>query len=316
MSDSCLVASDDLDANAFRVERAPVAPDLSLAFVHEGIGGTPLLLIHGYPETKRIWWRNIRFLADAGFEVIAPDLRGFGDSDLATDGFYDIAAFSIDLHALVHDVLGHERCVVAGGDVGGPVLYDLSLRYPGFVTRQCYFNTLAPSLDERYAAAGIPLDVPQSERTTADYFRRQATDADSLLAELDTPQRRRAYIADMYGHRLWAGMGAFTAAEIDFMTEPFEDPQKLRASWGVYEGAFGHRELSELPRLFETNPVPTLVLYGPEDNVVPRTFPDRCAVAFTECIGPFWVPGAGHFVQWEAAGVLNRALTAFLLPHD
>ena len=76
-----------------------------------GAGGFPLLLLHGWPETKRIWWRNIEPLAAAGFEVIVPDLRGFGDSGLAPDGFYDPAAHARDLHALVHDVLGHERCV-------------------------------------------------------------------------------------------------------------------------------------------------------------------------------------------------------------
>ena len=57
--------------------------------------------------------------------------------------------------------------------------------------------------------------------------------------------------------------------------------------------------------------MPTLALYGPEDHVVWRNFPDKCAVAFTECIGPFVVPGAGHFLQWEQAEVLNRALIHF-----
>jgi pimeloyl-ACP methyl ester carboxylesterase len=56
--------------------------------------------------------------------VIAPDFRGHGDSSLAPDGFYDIAAFSIDCYTLVHDVLGHEHAAVAGGDVGGVVLFD------------------------------------------------------------------------------------------------------------------------------------------------------------------------------------------------
>ena len=116
--------------------------------------------MHGYPETKRIWWRNIMPLADAGFEVIAPDLRGHGESSLAPDGFYDIAAFSKDLYALVHDVLGHEHCFVAGGDVGGPVVYDLSLRYPGFVPKLCFFNTVTPILAAEYEAAGIPPDAP------------------------------------------------------------------------------------------------------------------------------------------------------------
>ena len=40
-----------------------------------GVGGYPLLLVHGYPETKRIWWRNVRPLAEAGYEVVVPDLR-------------------------------------------------------------------------------------------------------------------------------------------------------------------------------------------------------------------------------------------------
>ena len=72
-------------------------------------------------------------LAAAGFEVIAPDLRGFGDSSLAADGYYDVSAYSLDLHALVHDVLGHDRVVVVGGDLGGVVCYDLALRYPDLV---------------------------------------------------------------------------------------------------------------------------------------------------------------------------------------
>jgi pimeloyl-ACP methyl ester carboxylesterase len=300
-----------LDSGAFTVRRAAVRDGLELAFVHEGAGGFPVLLVHGYPETKRIWWRNIGPLAAAGFEVIAPDLRGHGDSDLAPDDFYDIAAFYTDLYALVHDVLGHGRCVAVGGDVGGPVVYDLSLRYPGFVDRMCYFNTLPPSLDELYAEAGIPPDGPHHERPTADYFVRQGADADDLLAELDNPARRRAYIADMYGHRLWAAPGSFTRDEIDFMTEPYADADRLRASWGVYEGATGKRAPSDIPRLFEPNPTPALVLYGAADNVVPRSFPDRCAVAFTECIGPFSLPNAGHFVQWEAAGILNRSLRWF-----
>jgi pimeloyl-ACP methyl ester carboxylesterase len=96
------------------------------------------------------------------------------------------------------------------------------------------------------------------------------------------------------------------------MTEPFADAAHLRAGWGAYEVACGARELSELPRLFERSDVPTLVLYGPDDHVVWPNFPAKCAVAFTDCIGPFVVPGAGHFLQWERAEVLNNALRYFL----
>ena len=296
----------------FAVEHAPVADGLQLAYVREGEGGYPLLLVHGYPETKRIWWRNIGPLADAGFEVIVPDLRGYGDSGLAPDGFYDPAAFAHDLYRLVHDVLGHDACATAGGDLGGVVIQDLSLRFPGFVSRQCIFNTITPELGDAYREAGIAPDPDRSMRPTADYFLRQGRDADALLTELDTPARRRAYIADFYGHRLWAAPGTFTPDDVDFMTEPFADADHLRASWGAYEVACGARGLSEAPRLFERSDVPTLVLYGPDDHVVWPNFPEKCAVAFTDCIGPFVVPGAGHFLQWERAGVLNNALRYFL----
>jgi pimeloyl-ACP methyl ester carboxylesterase len=68
---------------AFTIHRREVPPTdgrdgLSLAFVHEGVGGYPVVLLHDYPETKRIWWRNIGVLAEAGYEVMALDLRGYG----------------------------------------------------------------------------------------------------------------------------------------------------------------------------------------------------------------------------------------------
>ncbi|HSO95212.1 MAG TPA: alpha/beta hydrolase [Acidimicrobiia bacterium] len=297
-----------LDPSRFTVRREAVRNGVRLAFVHEGVGGYPILLIHGYPETKRIWWRNVASLAAAGFEVIAPDLRGVGDSDLAADGFYDIAAYSMDLYALVHDVLGHEQCVIVGGDVGGVVLCDLVGRYPGFAVRLAFFDTIVPLRGELFDAAGIPPEPARDMRPTADYFVRQGRDADALLAELDTADRRRAWVADMYGHRLWASPGQFSPADIEFMTEPFTDAARLRASWGVYETAFGARPMEDAPRVGDPISIPTLALYGADDHVVDASFPDRCRVAFTECIGPFVLRGCGHFVQWEAADTLNTTL--------
>jgi pimeloyl-ACP methyl ester carboxylesterase len=297
--------------DAFALERAEVAPGLSVGYVRAGQGGYPLLLIHGYPETMRIWWRNIQPLADAGFEVIVPDLRGFGTSDLAEDGFYDPAAYAKDMHALVHGVLGHEHCVTAGGDLGGVVLYDLGLRFPGFVERQVFFNSIPGYLDEAYTAAGIPPDGDRYRRATADYFLRQGTDADGLCAELDTPERRRAYISDFYGHRLWGRADAFEPDDVAFMTEPFADADHLRAAMSVYEVTFGNRAISDTPRIFETSPIPTVVLWGPEDHVVPDTFTRKCEVSFDECVGPFVVERAGHFLQWERADVFNATVRWF-----
>lgn len=307
--------SPDLDPARHAVRRAPVRDGVELAYVHArppgGVTGVPLLLVHGWPETMRIWWRNIDELAAAGFEVIAPDLRGFGASAVAADGHCDLAAHAHDLHALVGEVLGHERCVASGGDLGSGVIIDLGLRFPGFVERQVLFNGILPILPEAYAAAGIDPKPSAEVRAAADYFARQGRDADALAAELATPGERRRYVEQFYGSRLWATPGAFPREAAAFMAEPFEDAAKLRASFGNYESALGSIPLSEPPRFFEPSPVPTLALYGPDDHVMFRDWCERCEVAFPDLVGPFVVPRAGHFLQWERATLLNRTIVTF-----
>jgi pimeloyl-ACP methyl ester carboxylesterase len=289
----------------FEAKRTEVR-GVELAYLRENAGGFPLLLLHGWPETMRIWWRNVEPLAAAGFEVIVPDLRGFGESGLAPDGHYDIATQSRDMEALLTG-LGHDRCVACGGDFGGVIAQDLSLRFDGLVERLVLFNTIPPVLPDG------PREVPREVRMAADYFIRQGTDADGLAAELDSPDKRRRYVAQMYGPRFWAAPGAFSPADVDFMTEPFGDADRFRSSLAIYEYAVRAREWSEPPRLREPNPTPTLIMYGPEDHVIPRDFPQRMEAAFPERIGPFLVQRAGHFLQWERADVLNPALHHFCL---
>jgi pimeloyl-ACP methyl ester carboxylesterase len=79
----------------------------------------------------------------------------------------------------------------------------------------------------------------------------------------------------------------------------------------VYEIGYGKRPLSEVPVLAQRNPVPTLILYGPEDRVVTRHFPARMAVAFPNHAGPFEIAGSGHFVSWEQPDALHEHLRAF-----
>jgi len=286
---------------SLRIHRAE-ARGLELAYFQEGAGGLPLVLLHGWPETKRIWWRNVAPLAAAGFEVIAPDLRGFGDSAPAPDDAYDAVTHARDVEALVRGMLGHRRCVVCAGDLGGVIAQDLSLRFEGFVERLILFNTIAPLLP------GAPSPLTPEVRMAGDYFKRQSRDADRLAAELDTPELRRGYVAEMYGPRFWAAPGTFDPESIDFMTAPFADAGAFRASIANYEYYGGPRVAAEPPRIFEPNPTSALILYGPEDHVIPRDFCARMEASFPERVGPFLVPGAGHFLQWEAAGVVNQAV--------
>lgn len=297
--------ADDLRPDRFRVEYASPR-GFRQAFVREGTGGTPLLLVHGWPETKRIWWRNIKVLAAAGFEVIAPDLRGFGDSEIGPDGFHDVPSHAKDLYALVHDHLGHERIVAAAGDLGGPVIQDLSLRYPGFIERMVLFNSPLPF--DAGKMAGMRTRPP---RESSDYFVRQGREPDALAAELATAGERRRYIATFYTSRFWAHPGAFEPEAVDFMTEPFADGTKLRASFGAYESTFNAAARSGPSAMASPNPTPTMILFGPSDHVLYPDFDRMAAVVFPDHVGPFLLRDCGHFVQWEAAHALNSAIIAW-----
>ena len=301
------MTAPDLDPSAFPVAEVTVR-GFRQVLTHDGGGGVPLLLVHGWPETRRIWWRVVRPLVEAGFEVIAPDLRGFGDSDVGPDGFHDVPSHSRDLHALCTS-LGHERVVAVGGDLGGPVVSDLALRFPGFVDRLVLFNAPLPFDKERMAGMATRPPVESS-----DYFLRQGTDADALAAELATPEQRRRYIATFYTSRFWAHPGGFTAAggaDVDFHTQPFADGAKLRASFGAYESVFSEAARSE-PSILRRDPdTPACLLHGSSDHVIYPDFDRMAATVFPRHVGPFRLRDCGHFVQWEAAGPLVGAVRAF-----
>ena len=299
-------------ADAFAVHHATVADGVDIAYVREGVGGVPLVLLHGYPETKRIWWRNIRPLADAGFDVIVPDLRGAGDSGLPRDDAHDVVLYARDVHTLVSEHLGLDSYTVAAGDVGGVVSTEMVHRFPGFVDQLCVFNTVPP-FTERYAESGIDYRSFSAIRDGqgADYRELQGIRPDLLAGMLANDDARRQWVAAMYTSRLWASPGSFTRADVDFMTEPFADEARLRAGWAIYQLA-GARKSVE-PALTGTVEVPTLVLYGPDDHAVHADWLTFAEVAYPNRIGPLVVPGAGHFLQWERADIFNALLPAVFL---
>jgi pimeloyl-ACP methyl ester carboxylesterase len=226
---------------------------------------------------------------------------------------YDLAAWSRDVYLLVHDVLGHERCGVVSGDLGGAIAVDLLHRFPGFVEKLVYFNTVPPFVFDDFVAAGIDVASIRAlgDGPTADYRYLQGITPDELAAELDTVAKRRRYIGGMYGHRLWASPGTFTAADVDFMTEPFSTEERLRAGWACYQLMHGKRPVSEPPIVDRKVDIPTLILYGPDDHVVGPDFLPTCEVAFSDRTGPVVLPGAGHFLQWERADLFNPLVIAY-----
>jgi pimeloyl-ACP methyl ester carboxylesterase len=89
--------------------------------------GQPLLLAHGWPELAYSWKNQIQILADAGYRVIVPDLRGFGGSDCPTNkDAYTMDTLVADLTGLL-DTLGHESAVFIGHDWGGIIIWHAAM---------------------------------------------------------------------------------------------------------------------------------------------------------------------------------------------
>jgi len=96
----------------------------------QGGAHPPILLIHGWPEIAYSWRNQIHALAQAGFRVIAIDLKGFGRSEAPTDkSLYDIVHLTSDLAALL-DALEIERAIFCGHDWGGAIVWGMGQWQP------------------------------------------------------------------------------------------------------------------------------------------------------------------------------------------
>src|SRR4051794_41690099 len=102
--------------------------DVRLHYVTAG-DGFPVVLLHGWPQSWYEWRHVIPGLTDAGFRVIAPDLRGLGESSRPADG-YDKKTVGNDVWRLVHDVLGLSAFHLVGHDWGGPTAFAVAAAHP------------------------------------------------------------------------------------------------------------------------------------------------------------------------------------------
>lgn len=130
----------------FEYRRVAVADGVSLN-VAVGGSGTPVVLLHGFPQTH-LMWRHVAADLAADHTVICPDLRGYGDSDKpAEDGpaTYSKRTMAADVVALTA-ALGHDRFALAGHDRGALVAVRAGLDHPGVVTHLAALDVL-PTLD-------------------------------------------------------------------------------------------------------------------------------------------------------------------------
>jgi len=115
--------------------------DVRLHYVTAG-QGPAVVLIHGWPQTWYMW-REVMPALSARYRVIAPDLRGLGDSSRPVGG-YDKKTLAQDIWRLAHDVLGERRLFVVGHDWGGPVAYALAAQHRDAVRRVAIFDVPVP----------------------------------------------------------------------------------------------------------------------------------------------------------------------------
>ncbi|QDL91820.1 alpha/beta hydrolase [Paroceanicella profunda] len=136
-------ASPFLDGFALRDFRPDDGPRIRFAIAGQG---KPLLLLHGHPQTH-VTWRKVAPALARDFTVIAPDLRGYGDSEKPGGGPAHIAyskrEMARDPLALM-TALGHPRFAVAGHDRGGRVAHRLALDHPDAVARMALLD-IAPT---------------------------------------------------------------------------------------------------------------------------------------------------------------------------
>jgi pimeloyl-ACP methyl ester carboxylesterase len=132
--------------NGFDYQRVNVAEDVALN-VAVGGSGSPVVMLHGFPQTH-LMWRHVAADLAADHTVICPDLRGYGASDKPADpdgSAYSKRTMAADIVALAGE-LGHDRFALAGHDRGALVAFRAGLDHPQAVTRLAMLDIL-PTLD-------------------------------------------------------------------------------------------------------------------------------------------------------------------------
>lgn len=113
--------------------------DIRMAVYEQGEGPV-VILLHGFPELAFSWRHQLPALAKAGFRAIAPDQRGYGQTDVPAEvGDYRIQELIADIHGLL-DALDLERATFVGHDWGALVLWHMSLLSPERIERQAILN--------------------------------------------------------------------------------------------------------------------------------------------------------------------------------
>ncbi|MEM9318620.1 MAG: alpha/beta hydrolase [Pseudomonadota bacterium] len=270
--------------------------------IHRAGTGTPVILLHGFPQNHACWAKIAPQLA-AHHDVIVPDLRGYGDSDAPADG-YAKRNMARDIIGLM-DALGIDAAAIVGHDRGARVSYRLALDHPDRVTRHAILE-IVPTGDF-WAAWNADLALAAYHWT--------------FLAQ-PSPLPERMILADGPGFVDWCldtwsvlpGLSAFQDAALEGYRAQGADPVRVAAMCNDYRaGATLDRELDEADRAAGRRIAAPLLFLWAE-----KGFPARTGDPLeiwrpwaTEITGRS-IPGTGHFMPEEAPEAVLDALGGFL----
>ena len=263
-------------------------------FVSAGVSGSPILLVHGFPET---WWafhKMIPLLAQT-HRVFAVDLPGFGDSSNA-DGAYDSVTTAQTLHALIeHLDVGPMH--ITAQDISGSTVFRLVSTHPDDILSFTAIETGLPGFGwEAFA------DVAHGGAWHIGVL------AEPAITEMLLTGRERAFLADYAFPSLTVVAGSITDADIDEFVRTYSRPHGFRGANGSYRSLL--TEGAELQALAESSPVTTPVL------TVGAGGGDFTKATMSQAVGgdirSVRLDGVGHYAALEAPERLSDALLQFV----
>jgi pimeloyl-ACP methyl ester carboxylesterase len=268
---------------------------VTLHYVTAG-SGDPLVLLHGWPQTWYEWRRIMPRLAER-YTVIAPDMRGLGDSSRPAGG-YDKRTIAADIRQLVHK-LGFEQILLVGHDWGGPVAYAYACSHPQEVRRLAILDVTIPN--------GTWERIPQITRRGGIWHLAFHSVRD--LPEALVQGRERTYLSWFYRTAAY-NPGAITEAAIDEYVRCYSAPGALRAGFEYYRAIFtdiDHNKENAKTRL----KMPVLALGGERGF---RSAPLNCMKELAEDVRGGVVERCGHWIPEEQPDYLVAQFLEFFGP--
>jgi pimeloyl-ACP methyl ester carboxylesterase len=283
----------------------PGARGVRLHYVRRG-RGEPVVLLHGWPG---FWydWRHVVFPLAEEADVIALDFRGFGDSDKPEGDPKELYApehLAADVLSLL-DHLGIERFVVAGHDTGAVITQVLARQVPERVRALALFNT------PHTAIADKPKEPAAQRESWYHHFHALPWSHKLVGYNRDTTE---LYLCHFYDH--WVGnKESVRPNEFEAIVDTFARPGAMRASFGWYQATYEEETGPSAQAHQVPIDTPTVVRWGELDPVKPASWVEGIEQTFPNLDFRF-VPGAGHFIPFEASEETVAAIsTALSMAH-